>query len=196
MNKTTGEQGVTPPAPSPLTPRSSRGNVPPRLTGRKRSFPPRLVVPAQLSRFLQLPVLLLLLVGVLVSAFWLASGVEMRGFEQQRESGSTEELPASQIAQSFRSPRANLSRIELLLRSYAGLPTDVTVRLLEGDGTEGTAVYEATLDKGRFENPYLSFELPAVSASEGVTYTLVLETPGRPLNSAIGIAYTNYDTLT
>lgn len=120
----------------------------------------------------------------------------MRGFEQQRESGSTEELPASQIAQSFRSPRANLSRIELLLRSYAGLPTDGTVRLLEGDGTEGTAVYEATLDKGRFENPYLSFELPAVPASEGVTYTLVLETPGRPLNSAIGIAYTNYDTLT
>ena len=145
---------------------------------------------------MQLPVLLLLLVGAVASALWLGAGVEMRSFEQQRESGSTGELPASQIAQSFRSPRANLSRVELLLRSYAGLPEDGTVRLLEGDGLAGKPVYEAAMSKGRFDNPFLSFDFPPMSASEGVTYTLVLETPGSPLNSAIGIAYSNYDALT
>src|SRR5688500_6477852 len=197
MTAPQGAQGVTPSVPSPLIPRSSRGHAPlPQATARTPLSSFRPSTPARRTEFVQLPVLVLLLAGVGISALWLGVGVEMRSFEQQRESGSTEELPAAQIAQSFRSPRANLSRVELLLRSYAGLPGDGTVRLLEGDGTGGNAIFETTLDKGRFDNPYLSFEFSPLSASEGATYTLMLETPGRPLNSAVGIAYTNYDTLT
>src|SRR5687768_718037 len=168
MTAPQGAQGVTPSVPSPLIPKSSRGNTPlPQNTARKRLLRFRPKMPARLTQFLQLPVLVLLLVGAVSSALWLGVGVEMRSFEQQRESGSTEELPAAQIAQSFRSPRANLSRVELLLRSYAGLPGDGTVRLLEGDGTGGNAIFETTLDKGRFDNPYLSFEFSPLSASEG-----------------------------
>ncbi len=193
MTAPQGAQGGRPP-------RSSRGGASaPQWATRIRGFPAFSTWIGVLSRFgdfVQLPVLLLLLAGAVGSALWLSAGVEMRSFEQQRESGSTGALSASQIAQSFRSPRANLSRVELLLRSYAGLPEDGTVRLLEGAGLTGRPLYEAPLSKGRFNNPFLSFDFPALSASEGSTYTLALETPGRPLSSAMGVAYSNYDALT
>ncbi|MEO6457413.1 MAG: hypothetical protein ABIO92_03930, partial [Chloroflexia bacterium] len=155
MTAPPGAQDVTPPAPAPLIPRSSRTNAPSSQAGtHKRRFPTlpfHLTLPSQLTAFLRLPLLVLLLATAVASALWLAAGVEMRGSEQQRESGSTGELPISQVAQSFRSPRADLSRVELLLRGYAGLPADGTVRLLEGDGLGGSPLYEATMDKGRFD---------------------------------------------
>ncbi|HUP27934.1 MAG TPA: DUF6541 family protein, partial [Chloroflexia bacterium] len=108
---------------------------------------------------------------------------------------STGDLSSPLVGQSFRSPRANLSRIELLLKSYSGLPADVQVKLLEGDGLGGRPLFQSPLTSAEFRNPYLSFSFPPLSASEGATYTLVLEAPGRPLSSALGIAYSSFDTL-
>ena len=71
------------------------------------------------------PLALLALLGIVVWAvFVLAAGVEFRSFEQRRSDSNTAALGVSSVAQSFRSPRANLSAVDVELASYAGLPAD------------------------------------------------------------------------
>lgn len=126
----------------------------------------------------------------------LVGGVDFRAMEQHRSDGDTSGLSASLVAQSFQSLRDNLSLIEIELGSFVGLPDGGRVRLLSGEGLGGEVVYEAPLSAAGFtKNPYLSVRFPPIAGSAGVTYTLVLETPGRPLSTALGVRYSSYDTL-
>jgi hypothetical protein len=144
---------------------------------------------------------LLLLAGY--GASTLAEGVDLRASEQHRSDRDTGDSPASLVAQSFRSPRANLSRIELELSAFAELPEDGRISLYEGDrladdliGDASPTVWAAPLSAASFaRNPYLTIDFPPIANSEGVTYTLVLETPERPLNTALAVRYTTYDTV-
>ena len=100
------------------------------------------------------------------------------------------------MAQSFRSPRANLSAIDVELGSYGGLPANGRVRLVAGDGPDGTPVYDAPLTSASWaRNPFLTINFPPIATSEGATYTLVIETPRRPLATALGIKYSSFDVL-
>lgn len=138
--------------------------------------------------------------ALVVASAWailtLSKGIELRSFEQHLSDSSTDGLGTSLVAQSFRSQRANLSSVELELSSKTALPRDGGVRLLVGDGLTGAVVYSASLNTANFDkNPYLSFGFPPIASSEGMTYTLAVETPGRPLNSAIGARYNSFDAL-
>ncbi|HYP39084.1 MAG TPA: DUF6541 family protein [Chloroflexia bacterium] len=137
--------------------------------------------------------LLAVIVAGLIS---LSRGIELRSFEQHISDASTDTLSTSLLAQSFHSPRANFNRIELQLSSFLSLPDGGRVRLLAGDGLDGQPVYEAPLSAAKFENPFLTINFPAIAASENVTYTLALETPGRTLSSVLGLRYNSEDALT
>ena len=52
----------------------------------------------------------------------LARGVELRGFEQHLNDRSTDSVDSVLLAQSFRSDRPNLERIDLQAATYSGLP--------------------------------------------------------------------------
>lgn len=140
--------------------------------------------------------LLAICIGGLAS---LGGGLQLRAFEQQMNDGNTGAggYDTSLVAQSFRSPRPNLSRIRIQLSSFTGLPSSGRVRLLSGDGLSGPTLYEAPLSTAIFTqtNPYLTIDFPPIANSEGVTYTLALDTPGRPLRSVIGIKYNSFDAL-
>jgi hypothetical protein len=124
-----------------------------------------------------------------------AQGIEPRAFEQHRSDAGTDSLPGPVIAQSFRSPRANLSRVDFELSSFTNLPTDGTFSLIEGDGLGGREVYTAPLPTGEvLRNIYLSFSFPPVSGSEGLTYTVALNAPGG-LDRWVGLRYSSFDTL-
>jgi hypothetical protein len=137
-----------------------------------------------------------LLSVILAGLISLGRGIELRSFEQHISDASTDTLNTSVVAQSFRSPRANFNRIELQLSSFFALPADGRVRLLAGDGLNGPPVYEAPLSAAKFENPLLAIDFPPIADSENVTYTLVLETPGKAFNSVLGLRYNSEDALT
>ena len=137
-----------------------------------------------------------LVVGLVAALFALAPGVEPRAFEQIAADSSTSGLPASVVAQSFVSPRNDLSRLDLAGERVGPVTGDGRVRLLLGEGTEGTVIYDAPLSSLVATNGFaLSFTFPPVPASEGVTYTVVLETPGTALSNAIALNYNSFDAL-
>src|SRR5437764_14873725 len=78
---------------------------------------------------------------IVFSLLRLGAGIELRAMEQDRGDSNTGNLDASSIAQSFRSPRANLSSVQVLLSAFNGPPEDGRVRLLTGDGLDGKPVY-------------------------------------------------------
>lgn len=183
---------------------------PPRITIFSRL--PRNLSPFRLSRYIRSRarnvggaglirlVTILATILSLAALFWggseLARGTERRAFEQSRYNDVSDGLGTTFVAQSFRSPNSNLSRLDLELGSYAGLPADGLVRLLRGDGLEGDTLYEAPLSSASWaNNPFLTISFPPISASEGMSMTLVVETPGRDLRSAIGVRYTTFDAL-
>ncbi|MFL5733547.1 MAG: hypothetical protein ACJ78Q_10135, partial [Chloroflexia bacterium] len=127
----------------------------------------------------------------------LAAGVEFRGFEQRRSDGDTTRTTVSSVAQSFRSTRANLSAVDVELSSYLSMPEWGRVRLVEGDGPGGQTLYVLPFSSTNFTatNPYLRLSFPPIASSEGVTYTLVVESPGRRLSTALGVKFNTFDTL-
>ena len=143
----------------------------------------------------------LLAVGLLAATAWcvltLASCVEMRLLLQNNFNSKTDALPTSMIAQSFYVTRPNLSRIDIQMSFVPDLKAEGRVRLLEGEGLGGPVVYEAPLHQTRFtQGLYLTVDLPALPDSQGRTYTIVVETPGRPLGEAVGMRYNTFDALT
>jgi hypothetical protein len=149
---------------------------------------------ATLSLLTALPLLLLLLLVLALST--LLSGTYVRSLEQSLYDSDTGSSPSSLMAQSFLSTRPNLSRIDLQLSSFPNLSGDGEIRLLTGDGTTGPVVYSAPLSAGSFaHDPYLSIAFPPIASSAGVTYTLVLQTPGYPLASALALRYNSFDVL-
>jgi len=141
--------------------------------------------------------LVALLVGAVFATWSLARGIELRSFEQHLSDTNTGDLDSSLIAQSFQSPRANLSQVDLQLGSLQPgiLPRDGRIRLLAGDGLQGEVVYEAPLTSAEFRDPYLSVIFPPIAASEGLTYTIEVSTPGRSLRETLGIRYNSFDAL-
>jgi hypothetical protein len=152
-------------------------------------------------RFARPTLMWLLAMGLLAATVWgvltLASGVEMRLLLQNNSNAQTETLPTSMIAQSFYATRPNLSRIDIQMSFIPALDADGRVRLLEGEGLGGPVVYEVPLHQTRFtQGLYLTVDLPALPDSQGRTYTIVVETPGRPLGEAVGMRYNTFDALT
>jgi hypothetical protein len=138
-------------------------------------------------------VLVLALVG---GALSLSNGLELRAFEQHSSDKTTDSLDTTMVAQSFRSTRDNLSRIDLEASSYVALPASGQYSLLQGDGPDAKPVYRASLSTASFaDNPFLEFRFPPIAGSEGVTYTLVLTTPGQPLKRFFGLNYSSFDVL-
>jgi hypothetical protein len=165
-----------------------------RLDSRLRAFGK-----APLSPRARIALMVAVLAGLLVAG-WLAlgyaaRGVEPRAFEQHRSNAGTELLPGTTIAQSFRSPRDGLSRLDFEMNFSGVLPPDGTFSLREGDGLEGRAVYTAPLTAGKtVQNIYLSYSFPPISNSGGMTYTAVLRAPG-DLGERIGLRYNSFDTF-
>ena len=145
--------------------------------------------------------LMLAVIGALVVAAWLAlgqvaKGVEPRAFEQHRSDSGTEGLGGSLVAQSFRSPRDNLSRVDFELSFIGPRLPDGAFKLVEGDGTGGRTLHTAPLDSSKVvNNVYLSYSFPPIAASGGQTYTVVLDAPNRELGEAVGLRYNSFDTL-
>jgi hypothetical protein len=142
----------------------------------------------------------LLAVGLLAAALWgaltLAGGVEMRLVLQNNFNAVTDTLPTSMVAQSFYVTRPNLSRVDIAMSFVPVLDADGRVRLLEGEGLGGTVLYEVPLRQTRFtQGLYLSVDLPPLPDSQGRTYTIVVETPGRLLGEAVGVRYNSFDAL-
>jgi hypothetical protein len=126
----------------------------------------------------------------------LARGVELRGFEQHLNDKSTDSLDTLLLAQSFRSDRANLDRVDLQAATYSGLPAAGKFSLVKGDGPEGEVVFSDKLSNASFaNNPYVEFRFPPVAASAGETYTLVLTSESVPINRSYGFSYSSFDTL-
>ncbi len=140
---------------------------------------------------------LLLLLAVLVwGALSLNKGLELRSFEQNLQDSTTQQLDTSLVGQSFLSPRANLSTIQLQLSNFPVLQPPGRIRLLSGDGLSGSPVYSASLSSASFAtNPYLTINFSPVAASAGQTYTLVLDSPGEPLKSLVSARYNSFDAL-
>ena len=139
---------------------------------------------------------LLLVVALVLGVLSLSNGLELRAFEQHSSDKSTDALDTTMVAQSFRSTRDNLSRIDLEASSFAALPASGRFSLLQGDGPDGTPVYQGSLSAGSFaDNPFLEFRFPPIAGSEDVTYTLVLSTPGEPLKRFVGLRYNSFDAL-
>ncbi len=142
----------------------------------------------------------LLAVGLVVCGIWsalaLLQGTDMRVLDQHLGTDSTLALDSTLVAQSFTSPRDNLSRIDLHLASVPDLRAGGRIRLVRGDGPGGPPVYEADLSSASFENnPFLTIRFPPIASSAGVSYTLVLETPGRPLSMSVNLMYSPLDVL-
>jgi hypothetical protein len=148
------------------------------------------------------PLLMFLLVlGLLAASVWgalsLAGGVEMRLLLQNNSDSQTDTLPTSMIGQSFYATRPNLSRIDLQMSFVPALEAEGRVRLLQGEGLGGRVVYEVPLHQTRFtQGLYLTVDIPPQTDSQGRTYTIVVETPGRQLGDAVGIRYNTFDALT
>jgi hypothetical protein len=135
---------------------------------------------------------------MLLSVVWageLISGRDLRALEQHQGNDSTQALDTPLVAQSFVSPRANLSRIQLHLAGITGLPADGLIRLLSGDGLGGAVLYEAPLSSASLDNPFLTIAFPPIRESAGMSYTIALETPGRPLSTALSLRYNSFDAL-
>ncbi len=148
------------------------------------------------------PLLMLGVVGALMASvvaaiLLLTQGIEPRAFDQHTSDSSTEKLTASRVAQSFRSPRNNLSRVDIGGGFIGAVPEDGVARLVLGEGPGGKTLYQVSLssivDTGGYA---LSFGFPAISHSEGVTYTVVFETPNRPLGGTASLQYDSFDSLT
>src|SRR5438105_12528383 len=71
--------------------------------------------PPFLRVWLAAAVLVLLLSLLVVALSMLGEGINLRGMEQHRSDEDTAQLSATSIAQSFRSPRANLAEIDVEL---------------------------------------------------------------------------------
>lgn len=126
----------------------------------------------------------------------LAGGVDLRLVQQRNGNSGTQNLASSFVAQSFYVTRPNLDRVDLQMTVVPVLTVDGTVRLLQGDGLGGREVYRAPLSATRFtEGLYQTVQFPPQPDSQGRTYTLVLETPGTSLGSAIGVSYNTTDVL-
>jgi hypothetical protein len=137
-----------------------------------------------------------LTVGLVAALLRLAPGVEPRAFEQHSGDAVTKGVEASLIAQSFRSPASNLSRVDLASSVVGAIPAEGKVRLVLGDGPGGDLVYEAPLNGlPSYKGYALSFSFPPIPDSAGATYTVVLETPGSRLSRAIELAYNSFDAL-
>lgn len=144
--------------------------------------------------------MLLLLLGLAGGVLWgvalLVGGVDMRLLQQRKFDAGTEQIPTSMVAQSFYTTRPNLDRVDLQMRFVPVLSAKGSVKLLEGEGLGGKEVYQAPLSAAKFtEGLYLSVQFPPQVASQGRTYTLVLETPGTPLGTFVGISYNTFDVL-
>ncbi|MBF6613129.1 MAG: hypothetical protein IVW55_08380 [Chloroflexi bacterium] len=140
--------------------------------------------------------LLLLLAMLVWGALSLNKGLELRSFEQNLQDSTTQELDTTLVGQSFLSPRANLSAIQLQLSNFPALQSPGRIRLLSGDGLSGSPVYSASLASASFAtNPYLTITFPPVASSAGQTYTLVLDSPGQPLKSLVSARYNSFDAL-
>lgn len=162
----------------------------------------RLVVLLSLPapRYLRSAVVATLVVVLLGAAAWasiiVAGGVNLRAFEQHRSDGDTSAFNASSLAQSFVSPRDGLSQIDLEMSSAPDLKGAGRIKLVKGDGTGGQAIYDSPLGSASFaKNPFLSITFQPVAHSRGITYTLVLETPGIPAASALSVRYNSFDAL-
>lgn len=188
----------TPPSPIPSSSAPSKREVISPMA-HLRALRARFIAP--LSGPVRLAIVLLMsaaLVAIsIVSIISLSGGVESRSLEQHLFDSRTDDLNTSLVGQSFRSHRANLSRIDLQLQSIAPrLPHSGKIQLLKGDGLSGQPIYSAPLDSASFaNNPYLTISFPPIAASEGMTYTLTLETPGAPLSATLGINYNSFDAL-
>ncbi|MEA2574367.1 MAG: hypothetical protein QOH93_1665, partial [Chloroflexia bacterium] len=152
-------------------------------------------------RFARPLLMFLLALGLLAASIWgvvsLAGGVEMRLLLQNNWNSQTDTLPTSMIGQSFYVTRPNLSRIDIEMSFIPALQADGRVRLLEGEGLGGRVVYEVPLRQTRFtQGLYLTVDIPTQTDSQGRTYTIVVETPGRPLGDAVGMRYNTFDALT
>jgi hypothetical protein len=144
--------------------------------------------------------MVLLAVGLVACGIWstlaLLQGTDMRVLDQHLGTDSTLALDSTLVAQSFTSPRDNLSRIDLHLASVPDLRAGGRIRLVRGDGPGGPTVYEADLGSASFENnPFLTIRFPPIASSAGMSYTLVLETPGRPLSTSVNLMYSPLDVL-
>ncbi|HYP19034.1 MAG TPA: DUF6541 family protein [Chloroflexia bacterium] len=184
-----------PPIPTRTSSRPDPAAAQPRLNPVERALtgpPPRYARPL---------LMFLLAVGLLAAALWgaltLGGGAEMRLVLQNNFNAATNELPTSMVAQSFYVTRPNLSRLDIAMSFVPVLDTDGRVRLLEGEGLGGAVLYEVPLRQTRFtQGLYLSVDLPPQPDSQGRTYTIVVETPGRPLGETVGIRYNTFDALT
>ena len=185
---------ATPPSlPAHTGSRSSPATAQPRLNRVQQ-------VIAQPPRFARPLLMLLLLLGLAVAAVLgalsLSSGVEMRLHLQRDFNAGTHTLPTSLVAQSFYVTRPNLSRVDIQMSMVPNLDVDGRVRLLDGEGLGGQVVYEAPLRNTRFtQGIFQTVEFPPQANSQGRTYTLVVETPDRPLGQSVGIAYNTFDML-
>jgi hypothetical protein len=129
-----------------------------------------------------------------VLALWV--GTQVRSLEQSLYDSDTGSSTSTLLGQSFFSSRDNLDRIDVQLSAFPNLTGNGEIRLLQGDGTTGPVVYSAPLNSASFaHDPFLSFEFPPIATSAGVTYTLVLQTPGSPLKSALTARYNSFDVL-
>lgn len=142
----------------------------------------------------------LVILSLIAVAAWqvltLSQGTDLRAFEQHHSDSATSSFPAPSIAQSFVSPRDGLSKLELELAATPNLRDNGRIRLVEGDGPDGKAVYDAPLSAARFtRNPYLTISFPPIANSRGITYTVVIETPGKPLSGSVDARYNSFDTL-
>ncbi len=166
-----------------------------KLIGRTTPFFGRYRRPIRFSlAALSAAVLVILTLQALVS---LAAGVDMRVYEQHLHDSDTHSAGTQLVGQSFKCDRANLSRIDVQVSDVASsLSPDGRVRLLAGEGVNGPPVYEAPLSRASYtKDGYLAVSFPPIAASEGATYTFVLETPGRPLSHAFSVAYNSFDVL-
>ena len=178
--------------PQPAMPKPSRRTwAPARLRALVRQPLPRPVVLALMTAGI-----IGLLALTIFSATSLSHGVELRAFEQHLNDQSTDGTDTHLIAQSFRSDHPNLNEVALQVSSIGGMAPDSQFMLVKGDGPSGEVLYRGKLSDASFaNNPFLSFRFPAVAASEGVTYTLVLTSPTSPLSNNVGLLYSSFDSL-
>jgi hypothetical protein len=136
---------------------------------------------------------------MVLSALWaalaFAVGQDMRGLELHQSGAVTAALDTSLVAQSFRFPRAGLSRVDVVVDAREpGAAGEY--RLVEGDGPGGRVIASVPLSSADYSNnPFLTLSFPPIEASRDVTYTVVLETPGQPLARSISVRYLPYDGL-
>lgn len=141
-----------------------------------------------------------LLVAGLVALISLSGGVSLRALEQHQSNADTSQAGISQviassplIGQSFRTPRGGINRVTIELATRPDLSQPGEIRLLAGDGLTGTVLYTTSLASARFEDPRLTVEVPPLVGD--TSYTLIFETPGRPLTGSFAVRYNTFDML-